>query len=148
MLPLRTNNFGGDAMEGAFESWIGQEVVVQVALGQIRVRLRGMLLKERTATLLMRPAVGSDIEIPKTTVLAIEELVRMPKYPRWLNASDARWTIRHSLFCHSAQNGPLLGDILNRESRGTQPGSAVGECKRKIRLSREQGGRKHPHDGS
>src|SRR5262249_23741671 len=96
----------GRRMQGAFESWIGQEVVVQVALGQIRIRLRGMLLKERTGTLLMRPAVGSDIEIPKTTVLAIEELVRMPQYPRWLNASDARWTVQHSLFCRSAQSVP------------------------------------------
>jgi len=103
-------------MQGAFESWIGQEVVVQVALGQIRVRLRGMLLKERTGTLLMRPAVGSDIEIPKTTVLAIEELVRMPQYPRWLNPSDAPWSVQHSLFWHSAQDGRLLADILNRES--------------------------------
>ena len=114
-------------MQGAFESWIGQEVIVQVALGQIRVRLRGMLLKERTGTLLMRPAVGSDIEIPKTTVLAIEELVRMPPYPRWLNASDARWTVQHSLFCHSAQHGRLLADILNRARRLAQQWASASE---------------------
>jgi hypothetical protein len=91
--------------------------------------------------------VGSDIEIPKTTVLAIEELVRMPQYPRRLNPSDAPWTAQHSRFWHSAQNG-RLADILNRESRGTTAASTVGEYKRKIRLSHEQGGRKHQQDRS
>jgi hypothetical protein len=31
------------------------------------------LLKDRSESLLMRPEVGSDVEIPKTNVLAIEE---------------------------------------------------------------------------
>jgi hypothetical protein len=34
------------------------------------------LLMDRSDTLLMRPEVGSDVEIPKTNVLAIEEAGR------------------------------------------------------------------------
>jgi len=63
-------------MQNAFEWWIGQQVVVQLAFGQIKVSLRGMLLRDQTDTLLMRPEVGSDIEIAKTRVLAIEEMGR------------------------------------------------------------------------
>jgi hypothetical protein len=60
-------------MESAFGPWIGQAVVVQLTLGQIRVSLRGTLLKDRSETLLVKPEVGSDVEILKTKVLAIEE---------------------------------------------------------------------------
>jgi len=60
-------------MESAFEPWIGQAVVVQLTLGRIRLSLRGTLLKDRTETLLVRPEAGSDVEIPKARVLAIEE---------------------------------------------------------------------------
>jgi hypothetical protein len=70
-------------MQNAFESWIGQQVVVQLALGQIKVSLRGMLLRDQTETLLMRPAAGSDIEIPKTRVLAIEEVGRCSRNLSW-----------------------------------------------------------------
>ena len=63
-------------MQNAFEWWIGQQVVVQLAFGQIKVSLRGMLLRDQTETLLMRPEAGSDIEITKTRVLAIEEAGR------------------------------------------------------------------------
>jgi hypothetical protein len=60
-------------MESAFEPWIGQAVVVQLTLGQIKLSLRGTLLKDQSETLLVRPEAGSDVEIPKTKVLAIEE---------------------------------------------------------------------------
>ena len=61
-------------MQSAFESWVGQEVVVQLAVGQIKMSLHGVLLRDQTETLLMRPEAGSDIEIAKTMVLAIEEV--------------------------------------------------------------------------
>jgi hypothetical protein len=70
-------------MQNAFESWIGQQVVVQLALGQIKVSLRGMLLRDQTETLLMRPEAGSDIEIAKTRVLAIEEVRRCSRRLSW-----------------------------------------------------------------
>jgi hypothetical protein len=60
-------------MESAFEPWIGQAVVVQLTLGQIKLSLRGTLLRDQCDTLLVRPEAGSDVEIPKTKVLAIEQ---------------------------------------------------------------------------
>jgi hypothetical protein len=83
MLPVHLQeHFGGD-MQNAFESWIGQQVVVQLAFGQIKVSLRGMLLRDQTETLLMRPEAGSDIEIAKTKVLAIEEVRRSSRRLSW-----------------------------------------------------------------
>ncbi|HKW31901.1 MAG TPA: hypothetical protein VJN92_02775 [Candidatus Acidoferrum sp.] len=63
-------------MRDAFESWIGQEVVVQLGLGLIKVSLRGVLLRDLTETLLMRPEAGADVEIAKCKILAIEEVER------------------------------------------------------------------------
>jgi hypothetical protein len=57
----------------AFASWIGQPVVLQVALGDIRVPLRGRLLKDTGDTLRMRIGDGWDVDIYKTMVLAVEE---------------------------------------------------------------------------
>lgn len=57
----------------AFASWIGQPVVLQVALGDIRVPLRGRLLKDAGDTLRMRIGDGWDVDIYKTMVLAVEE---------------------------------------------------------------------------
>ncbi|HKV79689.1 MAG TPA: hypothetical protein VJP02_16185 [Candidatus Sulfotelmatobacter sp.] len=63
-------------MQSAFESWIGQAVVVRMTLGRIKLSLRGTLLKDRSETLLVRPEAGSDVEIPKSNVLAVEEAGR------------------------------------------------------------------------
>lgn len=60
-------------MNSAFASWIGQPVVLQVALGDIRVPLRGKLLKDAGDTLRMRIGDGWDVDIYKTMVLAVEE---------------------------------------------------------------------------
>jgi hypothetical protein len=38
-------------MDSAFKAWIGQPVVLQVALGDIKVPLRGKLLKEGGETI-------------------------------------------------------------------------------------------------
>ena len=61
-------------MQSAFESWVGQHVLVRLTLGKIDVSLRGILLKDRTETLLMGPEFGSELEIPKKMILAIEEV--------------------------------------------------------------------------
>ncbi len=42
-------------MQSAFESWVGQHVLVRLTLGKIKLSLRGVLLKDRTETLLMGP---------------------------------------------------------------------------------------------
>ena len=60
-------------MRGVFEPWIGLPVVLQVTLGQFKLRLLGKVLREQGETLLMRPQCGPDVEISKTKVLAIEE---------------------------------------------------------------------------
>jgi hypothetical protein len=63
----------GGGMNSAFKPWIGQPVVLQVALGDIKVPLRGKLLKEGGDTLRMRIGDGWDVDIYKTMVLAVEE---------------------------------------------------------------------------
>jgi len=70
-------------MPNAFEAWIGQEVVVQLGFGSIKVSLRGVLLRDQEETLLIRPEAGADIEIAKTKVLAIEEVERGLESLQW-----------------------------------------------------------------
>jgi len=64
---------GGNAMGSTFKPWIGRPVVMQLGLGRIKLSVRGTFLEDRDETLLVRPEAGSDVEIPKTKVLAIEE---------------------------------------------------------------------------
>lgn len=74
-------------MRDAFESWMGQEVVVQLGLGASKVSLRGILLQDLTETLLMKPEVGPNIEIAKTKILAIERQESKKIFSYWLNAT-------------------------------------------------------------
>jgi hypothetical protein len=60
-------------MEGAYATWVGQAVVLQLALGDIKVPLRGKLLKEAGDTVRMRVGDGWDIDIYKTMILAVEQ---------------------------------------------------------------------------
>jgi hypothetical protein len=60
-------------MDSAFEAWIGQPVVLQVALGNIKVPLRGKLLKDGGETVRMRIGDGWDVDIYKAMILAVEE---------------------------------------------------------------------------
>ena len=60
-------------MDAAYQVWIGQPVVLQVALGDVKVPLRGRLLKDGGETLRMRIGDGWDVDIFKTMVLAVEE---------------------------------------------------------------------------
>ncbi len=60
-------------MYSAFAAWIGQPVVLQIALGDIKVPLRGKLLKEGGDTLRVRIGNTWDVDIYKTMVLAVEE---------------------------------------------------------------------------
>ena len=83
-------------MQSAFESWVGQHVVVRLTLGKIKVSLRGILLKDRTETLLMGPEFGSELEIPKRVILAIEEVgaSRRPVMPAPFEGQLAQPTSR------------------------------------------------------
>jgi hypothetical protein len=48
-------------------------VVLQVALGDIKVPLRGKLLKDAGETVRMRIGEGWDVDIYKVMILAVEE---------------------------------------------------------------------------
>jgi hypothetical protein len=60
-------------MDSAYQPWIGQPVVLQVALGDIRVPLRGKLLKDGGETVRMRIGDGWDVDIYKVMILAVEQ---------------------------------------------------------------------------
>jgi len=60
-------------MQTGFNGWLGQLVVLQVALGDIKVPLRGKLLKESTETVRMRIGDGWDVDIYKAMILGVEE---------------------------------------------------------------------------
>ena len=60
-------------MDSAFATWIGRPVVLRVALGESRVGVRGMLLRDGENTLRIRLVEGFDIDIYKEMVLAVEE---------------------------------------------------------------------------
>jgi hypothetical protein len=59
-------------MDSAYATWVGVPVVLQVVLGDIKVPLRGTLLKDGSETVRMR-VDGWDIDIYKTMILAVEE---------------------------------------------------------------------------
>jgi hypothetical protein len=60
-------------MDSAYKTWIGHPVVLQVALGDIKVPLRGRLLKDGVDTVRMRIGEGWDVDIYKAMILAVEE---------------------------------------------------------------------------
>lgn len=60
-------------MTSAFQPWIGQAVIIQVAQGRFKISLRGLLLKDGMDTLFVRADDGPELRIPKAVVLAIEE---------------------------------------------------------------------------
>ena len=60
-------------MDIAYQPWIGQAVVLQVALGDIKVPLRGRVMKDGGETVRMRIGDGWDVDIYKNMVLAVEE---------------------------------------------------------------------------
>jgi hypothetical protein len=64
---------GPTRMDSVFEAWVGQPVVLQVALGDIKVPLRGKLLKDGDETVRMRIGDGWDVDIYKAMILAVEE---------------------------------------------------------------------------
>jgi hypothetical protein len=63
---------GAREMDSVYATWIGLPVVLQVELGDIKVPLRGKLLKDKGETVRIR-IDGSDIDIYKTMILAVEE---------------------------------------------------------------------------
>lgn len=60
-------------LPSAFAAWVGQTVILQVAAGEFRVPLRGVIVSESDATLRFRIGECWDIEIFKSMILAVEE---------------------------------------------------------------------------
>jgi hypothetical protein len=60
-------------MEIGYNGWMGRSVVLQVALGDIKVPLRGKLLKENSDSVRLRIGEGWDVDIYKTMIRAVEE---------------------------------------------------------------------------
>jgi hypothetical protein len=60
-------------MQTGFNVWLGHAVVLQVALGDIQVPLRGKLLKESGDTVRMRIGEGWDVDIYKNMIMAVGE---------------------------------------------------------------------------
>ena len=69
---------------GAFEPWIGQEVIVHLDFGLVKASMRGSLLQDLDETLVMRPVAGPQLELAKTKVLAIEEVEHQAARHRYL----------------------------------------------------------------
>jgi hypothetical protein len=59
-------------MEHAYKAWVGQSVLLQVALGDIKVPLRGTLLKDGSETIRMRIGEGWDVDIYKSMIMTVE----------------------------------------------------------------------------
>ena len=59
-------------MENAYNAWVGQSVLLQVALGDIKVPLRGTLLKNGSETIRMRIGEGWDVDIYKSMIMTVE----------------------------------------------------------------------------
>jgi len=60
-------------MVSAYDTWVGQAVVLQVALGDIKVPLRGKLLKDGDDTVRMRIGDGWDVDIYKAMIMSVEQ---------------------------------------------------------------------------
>lgn len=60
-------------MQSGYQLWVGQPVVLQVALGDIKVPLRGKLLKEAGDTVRMRIGEGWDVDIYKNMIVGVEQ---------------------------------------------------------------------------
>ncbi len=60
-------------MDSAFNAWVGQPVILQLALGDIKVPLRGKLLKVGGETVRMRIGEGWDVDIYKAMIVTVEE---------------------------------------------------------------------------
>ena len=67
-------------MQTGYNVWLGQAVVLQVAVGNIQVPLRGKLLKESSDTVRMRIGDEWDVDIYKNMILKVEQdgLALMP----------------------------------------------------------------------
>ncbi len=60
-------------MQSAYETWINAPVILQVIAGELRVPLRGTIVREEADAIIFRVNDGWELEIYKSMVLAVEE---------------------------------------------------------------------------
>lgn len=60
-------------MEIAFQPLVGRSVVLQVALGDLKIPLRGKLTRDAAETVRMSVGDGWEIDIYKAMIVAAEE---------------------------------------------------------------------------
>lgn len=60
-------------MPSAYASWMGQAVVLQIAAGDLRVPLRGIIVGESEGAVRFRIGDTWDIDIYKPMILAVEQ---------------------------------------------------------------------------
>ena len=60
-------------MQGAYESWIGRAVILQIATADLRVPLRGKVVGESVDAVRFRIGESWDVDIFKNMILAVEE---------------------------------------------------------------------------
>ena len=63
-------------MERTLKPWIGYPVVLELALGRIKLNVSGTILKDCGKTLVMKPETGPDVEIPRDYIMKIERTSR------------------------------------------------------------------------
>ena len=59
-------------MQNAYASWMGQLVVLQVSIGDLKVPLRGTMVSESKEAVRMRIGEGWDIDVFKTMILTVD----------------------------------------------------------------------------
>jgi hypothetical protein len=60
-------------MPSAYTTWLGQQVILQVAAGELKVPLRGVIVGESDVAVRFRVGDGWDIDVYKPMILAVEE---------------------------------------------------------------------------
>jgi hypothetical protein len=60
-------------MPNGYTSWIGQPVVLEVASGDLRLSLRGVIISESDNAIRFRIGKDWDIDIQKLAILAVEQ---------------------------------------------------------------------------
>ena len=60
-------------MQSVYQAWVGQQVVLQVATGELRVPLRGTIVGESEDAVRFRVGNSWDVDVFKNMILAVEE---------------------------------------------------------------------------
>jgi hypothetical protein len=65
---------GFEEMPSVYAAWMDQPILLQVAAGDLRVPLRGMIVGETDEVIRFRVGDSWDIDVFKTMILAVEQV--------------------------------------------------------------------------